>query len=318
MNAGIAGSPSGDADGDMRSLAPEAYRAMYENSPDGVLFTSPDGQVLAANPAACELLARSQDEICRLGRQGLADHSDERWAELVAERDRTGQVQGVARMVRGDGRVIDVEMSARIFREPDGQQRTCTILRDVTERVAMEREMAAMSARLHELTLTDELTGLRNRRGFVVVASQMLEVADRRQVTAHLLFLDVDGLKAINDDAGHRTGDAALRSVAQALTGVVRRTDVAARISGDEFVALALEIEEGHRDAIEQRLRDYLSGPSTVAAVGRAVDVSVGWAVRRGSVPATIEQLLVDADAAMYRATRLRAPVLPGRPDAAR
>jgi two-component system, sporulation sensor kinase E len=60
-------------------LGPEAYRAMYENSPDGVLFTSPDGRVLAANASACQILGRTEAEICAVGRQGMADHSDERW-----------------------------------------------------------------------------------------------------------------------------------------------------------------------------------------------------------------------------------------------
>ena len=141
----------------------------------------------------------------------MADHTDERWGPMLAERERTGRVHGVARMIRGDGLLIEVEMSAQIFSEANGEKRTCTILRDATERVRMERELVAMSARLRELTLTDELTGLRNRRGFVVVGSQMLEVADRQRCTAFLLFLDIDNMKELNDDRGHSAGDAALR-----------------------------------------------------------------------------------------------------------
>ena len=91
-----------------KTLGPEAYRAMYENSPDGVSFTVPDGDVLAANPAACQILRRSEAEICSLGRQGLVDPTDERWAPLVDERERTGRVRGVARMIRGDGAPIEV------------------------------------------------------------------------------------------------------------------------------------------------------------------------------------------------------------------
>ena len=123
---------------------------MYENSPDGVMFTVPDGRVLAANPAACHILARSEAEIASLGRQGLADPSDERWGFLLAERERTGNVRGVARMIRGDGAVIEVEMSARVFHTAGGHERTCTIIRDVTERVTTERELRHSRERLAE------------------------------------------------------------------------------------------------------------------------------------------------------------------------
>src|SRR5437764_13320862 len=88
-------------------LGPEAYRALYDNSPDGVLFTVPDGRVLAANNAACQILGRTEAEICSVGRQGLADPTDERWRPMLAQRDRSGSGRGVARMIRRDGSLIE-------------------------------------------------------------------------------------------------------------------------------------------------------------------------------------------------------------------
>ena len=131
-------------------LGPAAYRALYENSPDGVLFTVPDGRVLAANPAACQILGRTEAEICSLGRQGLADLTDDRWPRILAERERAGYARGVARMIRADGTAIEVEMSARIFTDGAGETRTCTIVRDVTDRVTMERELRRSRERLAE------------------------------------------------------------------------------------------------------------------------------------------------------------------------
>lgn len=139
-----------ESDAPAKMPGPEAYQAMYENSPDGVLFTVPDGRVLAANPAACQILRMSEAEICALGRQGLADSTDERWAQMVEERERTGRVRGVARMIRGDGATIDVEVSARIFHEASGERRACTIIRDVTDRVVMERALRQSRERLTE------------------------------------------------------------------------------------------------------------------------------------------------------------------------
>lgn len=131
-------------------LDAEAYRALYEFSPDGVLFTSPDGRVLAANPAACEILGWTEEEICALGRHGLADPSDDRWDALLAERERSGHAQGVARMIRQDGSAVEIEMSGSLFRDARGVERGCTVMRDVTERVRLQRELERSRARLAE------------------------------------------------------------------------------------------------------------------------------------------------------------------------
>lgn len=136
--------------GVLEQLDPEAYRALYEHSPDGVLFTATDGRVLAANPAACEVLGRSEPEICALGRQMLVDPGDERWAQMLAERSRTGRAQGVGRMLRGDGEAIEVDVSSRVFRTGRGEEHSCTIIRDVTDRVRLERELSESRRRLEE------------------------------------------------------------------------------------------------------------------------------------------------------------------------
>ena len=280
-------------------LGAEDYRAMYDYSPDGVLFTSPDGRILAANPAACEILGRSEREICRLGRQRLMDHDDARWEALLAERARTGRVRGVARMVREDGTKIEVEMSARIFRDGRGQERSCTIITDVTERIRLERELVELSERLRTLAVTDELTGLHNRRGFVTVARQVLEIASRHGTSVAILFVDIDNMKAINDRYGHDSGDEAIRAVAEALRQELRSADTIARIGGDEFAALALELPDAELRSVAERFGDHLQRVQADAGVG--VAVSVGWTVHPADATLTVEQLLANADQAMYR-----------------
>jgi PAS domain S-box-containing protein len=105
---------------------------------------------LAANPAACRILQRTEAEICALGRQRLADPTDPRWQTMLVERDRTGEVRGVARMIRGDGMPIEAEVSVQVFPDDQGEQRTCTIIRDVTDRVTIERELHDSRQRLAE------------------------------------------------------------------------------------------------------------------------------------------------------------------------
>ncbi|MGO9973169.1 MAG: diguanylate cyclase [Solirubrobacteraceae bacterium] len=292
----------------MQALEPDALRALYHFAPDGVLFTAPDGRVLAANPAACEILGRSEAEICALGRQGLTDHGDERWGPLLAERARTGRARGIARMVRGDGTLIEIEMSARIFVDADGERHTCTILRDASDRVRMEQELAAISNSLRELSITDELTGLRNRRGFAAIGRQLLELADRQRCSATLLFVDVDNMKELNDRHGHAAGDGALRAVALALGHVLRRADTVSRIGGDEFVGLAVGLQQPARETIERRIKAKLSDASTLAAVGRPIRVSIGWASRSPGEAKTLDDLVAEADRAMYRAKVVKQP----------
>lgn len=132
---------------DSRSLGHEAYLAIFEYSLDGVLFTVPDGQVLAANPAACQLLGRSEQEICAVGRYGVADPSDPRWVTGVAERARTGRTRMQARMRRADGTSFEVELSSAVFTAPDGQRRSVVIFRDLSERLALAQELALVDDR---------------------------------------------------------------------------------------------------------------------------------------------------------------------------
>lgn len=314
-------------DTDSIRLGPAAYQALYENSPDGVLFTVPDGRVVAANPAACAILGMTEADICRAGRQGLADADDPRWDELLAIRTRQGHASGVARMRRGDGELIEVEMSAKVFSEGDGQLRTCTIIRDVTARVTMERQVRRLTEQLYELSLTDELTGLRNRRGVEALGPPLFRLADRQGMEVQILFLDVVGMKQRNDTQGHGAGDDALRAVAQALTATFRQADVLARMGGDEFLAMAVGLRPADRPALERRIRQHLAeegGPAgpvsdgppagpVPASPGPAgpVEVSFGWATRRRGDPVTLQDLVADADTSMYRARAAERPTRP-------
>ena len=209
-----------------------------------MLFCTPDGRITDVNPAACAMLDLSAEEICGLGRDGLVDQEDPRWGIAVAERERTGSAVGVARLRRGDGRYIEVEMTAVQYRAEDGATQTCCILHDMTGRLAIERELEELSARLLQLSRGDELTGFQNRRGLVAAGTQLLQFADRQDAAVHALFVDVANVQDLNEHLGHQAGDAALQAVARALSVTFRKTDVLARIGGTQFLVLALHVEE--------------------------------------------------------------------------
>lgn len=115
---------------------------LFENSLEGVLLTAPDGLVLQANPAACAMLGRSEEEICRLGRGGLVDLTDPRLPILLAERARSGRATGQLRMFRADGTTFEAEMRSAVFRDDNGELRTSLSIQDITRRVQAEQELA--------------------------------------------------------------------------------------------------------------------------------------------------------------------------------
>ena len=115
--------------------AGEAYRALFEHCLDAVFFTAPDGRVFAANPAACAMFGYTEEELCALGREGISDPADrERAAAAVARRAAARHAQAVLSYRRRDGTTFPGEVSSRIFTDASGEKRTCTVLRDITER----------------------------------------------------------------------------------------------------------------------------------------------------------------------------------------
>ncbi|MDQ6946273.1 MAG: diguanylate cyclase [Actinomycetota bacterium] len=150
---------------------------------------------------------------------------------------------------------------------------------------------------LRHLALVDELTGLHNRRGFLGLGDQLIKVADRNAMGVSLVYCDLDGLKAINDEHGHHRGDEALMSVAEALHRTFRASDVVARVGGDEFCALL--VADGSSGDIP--LARLLAEPMvTGEAGGERVSLAVGVAYRGPGSDMSLEELMKRADAAMY------------------
>jgi PAS domain S-box-containing protein len=117
----------------------EKHRLLVDHSVHGVLLTTPSGETLAANPAACRMLQRTEEEICQLGRLGVADPDDPRWAGFVEERKRLGFARRELTLIRKDGAKVPVEVSSAMFTDRNGQLRTSVSLVDLTERKRAEQ-----------------------------------------------------------------------------------------------------------------------------------------------------------------------------------
>lgn len=150
----------------------------------------------------------------------------------------------------------------------------------------------------------DGLTGLSNRGMFSQLLEQQLAVSQRYQHTFCVLYLDLDGFKAVNDDFGHVAGDKLLIEVAQRLRMGIRSSDVAARLGGDEFAVILLEATEVEAERVGTALVERISMPYHIEGVDMHVSASVGIAECRLEEDDTIQDLLRRADAAMYEAKR--------------
>lgn len=116
----------------------EKYRSFFMNSFDAILLTSPDGSIQAANPAACAMFGRTEQEIIREGREGLVDVTDPRLKHLLAERRKEGKTKGVLTFKRSDNSCFQAEVSSALFTDSQGMTRTIMIISDITERLESE------------------------------------------------------------------------------------------------------------------------------------------------------------------------------------
>jgi diguanylate cyclase (GGDEF)-like protein/PAS domain S-box-containing protein len=275
------------------------YRTLVDGSCDVITIVGLDGRVLYVSPAAHQVFGYRPEELVG-ARLPLYCHPEDaaslqKAVESMREEAETG--------TRGPGR----RMSCRI-RDADGRWRhvESTIShhtegliftsRDVTERVSLQEQ-------LRHLAFHDALTGLANRALFTDRVAHALRKRTADTIPPAVLFLDLDGFKAVNDAAGHATGDALLIQAARRLQASVRAGDTVARLGGDEFAAL-LEGEGGtscpRANEIAERILSTLTKPYRIRSTDAVVSASIGIALATPGI--TPADLLHNADQAMYEA----------------
>lgn len=167
-------------------------------------------------------------------------------------------------------------------------------------RYAQERHR--LMAALQSLALTDTLTGLYNRRGFITIAEEQLKLARRSGYSLALAFVDLDGMKRINDGLGHEFGDQALVKTAEILRATFRASDTIARLGGDEFIVLAIAAGSAVSARIRRQLMHSLAEHNNMHGAV-PLSFSVGFSHFNPSTNhagASIEDLIVEADKQMY------------------
>lgn len=171
---------------------------------------------------------------------------------------------------------------------------------------ALSFAIARQQAQLHlrSLSLMDELTGLHNRRGFISLSEQRLKLTSRQGVRSTLIFIDVDNLKYINDNFGHREGDYALQQIASLLQECFRDSDIIGRLGGDEFCVLLSQTAESGGLQVRKRLLHLISRRNESSRRLYALSVSLG--IVDVLSPRELEQQISRADALMYEHKRAK------------
>ena len=157
-----------------------------------------------------------------------------------------------------------------------------------------------MMAEITSLSISDHLTGLHNRRGFLALADQQLKLSDRTKMGMLLFFADLDGLKLINDTLGHEEGDKALIEIASILKETCRSSDIVARMGGDEFAILTIDPQKGNPESLISRLQNQIEMHNNQKNRKYKLSISIGCSSYDPENPSSIDKLMASADKLMY------------------
>ncbi|MBP8980832.1 MAG: PAS domain S-box protein [Syntrophobacterales bacterium] len=276
----------------------ERYRNIIENIEDGYFEVDLKGNMTFVNPSTSRILGYTKEELIGLNYRRYMDEENARKVfttfNLVF---RTGMPTRAFdwELINREGDKIFVETSVSLVRDGEGKPTGFRgIMRDITERKRLEAE-------IRELSLRDHLTGLYNRRGFITLAEQQFKMSQRTSRSMMIVFIDIDGMKGINDTLGHKIGDQALIDTAQILRQTFRGSDIVARIGGDEFAVMAIDAVEFEVSAFSQRLLRNIAEINAEASRPFRLAMSWGTALYNPEKPVSLDQLMSSADELMYR-----------------
>lgn len=275
----------------------EKYRTIIENMEEGYFEVDLRGNFTFFNDSLCTVTGYPRSELMGMNnRQYMDEATAKNVFKIFNNVFRTGHTKEFFEWeikIKDGGKRIhsgSVSLIRDSYGNPVGFR---GIVRDVTEKKRMEEE-------LKELSLRDDLTGLYNRRGFIELAEQQWKIAKRMMRKMLLVYADIDRLKYINDTFGHYTGDRLINEAAGIIKGTFRTSDIVARIGGDEFVVLAVEIADLDYTRYIEKLHKNLQEHNREMDLPCELSLSVGFALYDPDCPLTLDELMKRADDTMY------------------
>jgi diguanylate cyclase (GGDEF)-like protein/PAS domain S-box-containing protein len=278
------------------------YRSLFEGVPIGLYITTPEGQLLDANPALIQMLGYpNRDTLLKMSVRDLyADPADrEQQCSLL---ERTRKVHNYeAQLSRFDGQLIWVHDTCHAIRDK-AENIVCFegSLQDITEQRLTEQKLNYMARH-------DPLTGVYNRYALSEVIEQESSRAQRYKHPIGVLMIDVNRLKEVNDRFGHTVGDRVLKLVAEVLSSTVRSSDYVVRYGGDEFLLMLLETN-GETPRVRDRIIEEMAQrDSSDLNLDFPITLSIGIAYWKPTSSVSMEAVLSQADEAMYAEKRRQA-----------
>lgn len=277
----------------------EQLATVFTHAREGVMITAPDGTILNVNQSFSRISGYSRDELIgsnpRMLKSGHQD--DVFYAGMWQALTHTGHWSGEIWNRHKQGHLYAELLTISAVRDAHGQTRHyVSLISDITTQKEYQQQ-------LEYIAHYDVLTALPNRMLLADRLRQAIAQAQRERCRVAVVYIDLDGFKAINDTHGHAAGDALLMAVAQRMQQCLRGQDTIARLGGDEFVALLTALPEQYDvRPLAQRLLEAASLPVQHGALQLQVSCSIGITYHDPGGPGDEEQLLIEADQAMYQA----------------
>ena len=283
------------------AAAEQRFRTAFEAAPIGMALSGLDGRFIQVNDALCAITGYTREELEEMGFADLSHPADagreeEMMRSLLSGEQSTYWME--KRYVDVVGQVVWVAVHATLVRAADGSpQHFLGQIQDVSERVRYETQLQHMADH-------DPLTGLLNRRSFERELNQHISEVQRYGPEGAALVLDIDRFKHINDTLGHNVGDELIVKVAQTLRTRLRDSDVLARLGGDEFAILLPRGGAAEAARVADAVLGAVRSQSVLTAAGRRrpITASIGIALFSDTERLSAEDVLVNADLAMYDA----------------
>ncbi len=280
----------------------ERYRDLFDYSQGMICIHDLNGILTTVNPAALKSLGYENDELIGMNlRDLLLEANQPRFDGYLRQIETDGLASGLLALVAKDGKPLVWRYHNILASEPGRKPYVLAHAQDVTELIAAQNALT-------NLSLTDDLTGLYNRRGFLTLAEQQVKL-ERHEGTARglvLMFADLDGLKKINDVHGHEAGSDAIIEFSKVVKSVLRTADLVARWGGDEFVILSIGSKDEHVGIMTDRIYESLSEYNASSGKPYELACSIGVAPVPTDGDRTFESIIAEADEAMYAEKRRR------------
>ena len=269
------------------------FEIILNNMSEAIFEITPKWRIIYANPEGIKLLAAREEDILSVPLPAFfRDGQEKRLIKLLTGKNDAERTNDDANPILINDRMVTIHC---LPLEENGQKSIIVIIRDITERCEMEE-------RLRQISITDELTGLLNRRGFLTMANKQFQIADRVKDGLYLIFADLDDLKKINDRYGHKTGDRVLIMLADVFRQSFRQSDIVGRLGGDEFAVLTTgDLTEAREEGLCDRFTQALARANMRSSLGFEVHISSGIAKYDPLAPCSLEELLARADFQMYQ-----------------